>query len=226
MPQSTQEFLDGLDPDLSPEEREEELKNFAIKQETDFRKQQSDSAKWVNILAEKILEEAKNIEKDPNYLQELYKTDPKTAIARVKKNWGDYTEEDLKEWKPLPPKKDDFDERITAHERKKETEKFKQDFVWSVGFTEEEQKTFNEKLASLIGDRALSKEALKQAMVWVAFDMGKKFFNSKEEVIREHNAMPTGSTSPQKSDDYKPNDPGALDFLKSQWVISEAPTKK
>lgn len=45
MQQTTQEFLDSLDEDLSPEERAEQIQAFAIKQEADFKKQQSDSQK-------------------------------------------------------------------------------------------------------------------------------------------------------------------------------------
>lgn len=226
MQQTTQEFLDSLDEDLSPEERAEQIQAFAIKQEADFKKQQSDSQKWVNVLAEKILEEAKNIQQDPNYLQELYKKDPKTATARVKKFWGEYTEQDLAEWKPLPPKKDDFDERMSTYERKKETEKLKTEFIWSMAFSEDEINSFDEKLTGLVGDRQLTKEQLKQAMIWIAFDMGKKFSSSKESVVLEHNAIPSSSPKgAQTSDEYKPNDPATTDLLKSMWVIKEAPKK-
>jgi len=45
MPQSTQEFLDSLSPDLNLEEREEQLKAFSIKQEEEYKKLQSASQK-------------------------------------------------------------------------------------------------------------------------------------------------------------------------------------
>jgi len=127
--QSAQEFLDSLDADLNQEEREEAIKAFTLNQEKEYKKLQSESQKGVNLLADKILEEAKNIDKDPNYLQELYKKDPKTAKARVSKFWGEYTEADLEAGKPLPPKQDDFDTKMSAYKRKEETEKLKTEFI-------------------------------------------------------------------------------------------------
>lgn len=225
MPQSTQEFLDSLSPDLNPEERAEELKAFSIKQEEEYKKLQAASQKWVDTLADKILEETKNIDKDPNYLQELYKKDPKTAEAWVKHHGWEYSIEDLKAGKQLPSKTDDFNQKMTAYEMKKESDKLKNDFISSLGFSETEVTVFTEKLTALTGDRTLWKEELKQAMVGVAFSMGKKLSSNKETIVLEHNAIPTGWSKWWNSDEYKPNDPNTMSFLESQWVITVKPQK-
>lgn len=65
----------------------------------------------------------------------------------------------------MPPKKDDFEEKMSAYKRKEETEKLSSEFIDAINLTEDEKKVFESKLKDLVGDRVLTKDQMKQAMI-------------------------------------------------------------
>lgn len=225
-----QEFMDSLSPDLNPEEKADQIAEFAKKRDEEYVTLQSASQKGVNDLkarTETMLQEAKKVSQNENYILELHAKDPEMAETIIKtfgKPW--LTIEDIKGGQKMGTTPN-FEDQMAEYNKKKESDDYMNQFVSSIGFTEDEKKAFDDQLKSLTGWRVLPKNELKVIMTGIAFSMNKNISNNKDGIIAANNVVPQGSGGWARVDakEYKPHDNSTAAFMEQAWIIKKAPAK-
>lgn len=223
--QTLEEFKSSLPTDLTPDQRAEKLEEYALSIQDQYKNLQSKSDKDRNF-TEDLLEETKKVGQDPNYVIELYKTKPEMAEMIIKKFWNGITIDDIKAWKGLNMWSQDdlIDKKIKEHEKQKELTQTQEKFVKTINLNDEEKKVFEEQLSKLVWGREITSQELQNLMLAVAFNLGKKI-TSKENIMLD-TVVPVKWGSGGGGDGwYQPKTPGTVDWLKTMWVIKEAPKK-